>query len=192
MITIKQYNSKAGFTMIEMLVAVFIFTVATVSFLGVIMNGYYSSRESVNTAIASNLAQEGIELIEAKRYSNSVNVNPGPIQPPWKGFDPTVPSECNEGCSVDPYVTTTSPDYIKQSYADMYITIGPDGKYGYNISGGVVSKFKRKITISLSAQNLSTPPSYLITSEVTWKSGLSSRKVKFSKYVTIWDNTPTT
>tara|TARA_B100001179_G_scaffold233169_1_gene229838 strand:+ start:4605 stop:5141 length:537 start_codon:yes stop_codon:yes gene_type:complete len=68
-------TTKQGFTMIEMMVAVFIFTLALVALMNIAAGGLKSSRESQNQVIAEYLALEAVEGARNIRDTQLVLVN---------------------------------------------------------------------------------------------------------------------
>ena len=58
-----QYKSQAGFTMLEMLVAILIFSVCIVAMISVTANKATDSLYSKNKITASYLGEEGVEIV---------------------------------------------------------------------------------------------------------------------------------
>lgn len=69
MFQIKKQLNNEGFTLIEMLVAVFIFSVALAALMGIAARGLKASRLAQDQVVADYLALEGIEVIRNLRDS---------------------------------------------------------------------------------------------------------------------------
>ena len=65
----KKLNMNKGFTLIEMLVAVFIFSVALAALMGISARGLRAARLAQNQVIADYLAIEGVEVVRNIRDS---------------------------------------------------------------------------------------------------------------------------
>ena len=69
------FSSQKGLTLIETLVAVFIFSMSLVSLMIISSRGIQSITVATQRATAQFLAQEGIEIIEAIRDDNFLDIN---------------------------------------------------------------------------------------------------------------------
>lgn len=115
---LKVRNSErlnGGFTLVETLVALAVILAATVGPVSLITRGLSDFSSSKNKLIATNLAQEGIELVRAVRETNIVcDILNGPVVWPWNE-NPELPnppsgntfSTATAGVAVD-LVTTTN------------------------------------------------------------------------------------
>jgi len=72
----KIQNSKAGFTILESMIAISIFTIGISAALLVIVSSLNVGTRAKNTIIASNLAEEGIEVVRSIRDRNWMVGNP--------------------------------------------------------------------------------------------------------------------
>lgn len=85
----KKYNIK-GFSIIEVLIWVFIFTLWMVGIFAIITSTLRINDYNENYIIASNLAREQLELVRNIRDSNYSNVKPFNLKNPnWTSFWPT-------------------------------------------------------------------------------------------------------
>ncbi len=110
-----ELGARGGFTLVETLVALAVILAATVGPVSLITRGLSDFSFSKNKLIATNLAQEGIELIRAVRETNIVcDILNGPTVWPWNE-NPELPnppsgntfSTATAGIAVD-LVTTTN------------------------------------------------------------------------------------
>lgn len=140
-------KNKAGIMLIESLFAVFIVGIVFVSFLTVLTRVYNVEFSKRDYVIATNLAQEGIELVRNIRDNN------------WKlsfavdGFS-TLPS----GSYCVDYL------YTSGGCASKLYRNTSTGFYGYNSVNAIISRFSRNIVISGSGD------SRTVRSTVAWRS----------------------
>jgi len=140
-------KNKAGIMLIESLFAVFIVGIVFISFLTVLTRVYNVEFSKRDYVIATNLAQEGIEIVRNIRDNN------------WKllnvdGFSSPFPS----GSYCVDYLGTSS------SCASKLYKKTNAGFYGYSSSNAIISRFSRNIVISGGGD------SRTVISTVTWRS----------------------
>lgn len=150
--SIKQKNTYPAFSIIEVLVSLFLFSTALVGVVGLMAGEIWKSIDKRNEAIAGQLSQEGIELVRNIRDNNWV------ASPPEVGF-----KDIDSG---DNYRI----DYKNQSLANggtaAYLKIDSvSGLYSYGADLETV--FRRKIIVS---EPSSTQRK--ITSAVSWGEGV--------------------
>lgn len=104
------YKSSGGYTLIEVLITIGVFTVGILGALGFSAANYRNSEDNVDRVKAINLAREGIELIKNVRDSN------------WLRIDGNASCGGND-CTWD-YGLDGSTNYMIMSYND----IGVDNK----------------------------------------------------------------
>lgn len=164
-----QHNSAAGaagFTLVEVLVALAILTTALVPAFVLAGDALKLSTRLRNTLISANLAQEGVEIARAIRDSNWFNNLP---------FD-TGLSSCNLGCTVQydsdaPTVGTFMGTPLKLDETT--------GLYQYTT--GTDSIFTRTITVTtVSAAAIK------VVSEVSWMDRSVPRKTVLEYYLYDW------
>ena len=140
-------KSESGFTLIEVISAIFVFTLGILAIMVLIDQSIAFSDQVKSKLIASYLAQEGIEIVRNIRDSNWIKKAPS-----W-----------DSGLSVGDYEA----DYQSlavSNYTGSYLNIDSNGFYSYSVDTS--TKFKRKITIS---DKTSNPPRMRIASQVNWE-----------------------
>jgi|SRR3989344_8283722 len=151
-----------GFTLIEALVALVVLTIALGPAL--ILSSNISSLASViqNNLIASNLSQEGVEVVRALRDANWHNGLP---------FD--------NGLSAGTYRVEWNSNTLVVLGSNPPLKIN-NGLYNYSL--GADTRFKRTITITLiSSEELR------IISDVTWtEKGERIRNIKTESHLFDW------
>ena len=128
-------SKMKSFTLIEVLVAIFLITVGIAAALIVINQTTVFTQVTSSRLVASYLAQEGIEIVKNIRDSNFLKIHKGIIaEEHWiDGL-----AGCEGGCEAD-Y------DDSGLVSADRYLKI--NGGF-YNYDSGIETAFKRKITIT--------------------------------------------
>jgi len=136
-------NKEAGFTLIEMMIAVFIMVVGIVGVMSLIQRVIFSSSISSSRLVASYLANEGAEIIRNVRDTNWLEART--VVNLW--------DEGLTGCSGAGFIADYSHSYGPNQtdptfpcYSGQYLNIDASGFYSY--SSGVQTKFKRKILIT--------------------------------------------
>ena len=175
---------KTGFTLVETLVAVAIITLAMVGPFEAVQNALTASYIARDQAIATNLAQEGIEYVRNVRDSNYLYKlrNPGSNRTWLYRFDGTnaiggsggVTCITANGCMVDPTQDTT---VVCPSGVCRPLNISSSYIYNQSAASGtnIATSFVRKVT-------LTTVSAYekRVTVLVTWK----TRSTTYSLTVT--------
>lgn len=196
----KNKNNKHGFTLVETLVAVSIFTLSLLASMAVLTNGISDTGYAKKKVVATYLAQEGIEYIRNMRDTSMLYDTVSPLHG-WNQFNSTISGASGNtlcGSSNGCYFGDIS-DFSSQSQPIMSIPLtacsstssssvcpnGPilydsaNGKYGY--SSGVNSGFARRIKVTqISADETK------ISSTVSWNQGSGFRSVSFSESVFNW------
>lgn len=168
-------NTK-GFTLIETLVAISIFTVSILALMSVLGQGISNTNYAKQKMIASYLAQEGIEYIRNMRdtkvlYDGSSG---------WGNFRSQLNS-CNsgQGCSFDPILPYEFNVCNDPHDCALYIN---NGGYDTN-SSGVDSGFIRKIWMEKIGNGSNEVK---IFSDVSWTQGSGSYNISFSESLFNW------
>ena len=141
-------KNQAGFMMIEAAFSIFIVGTILITFMAVMASVYRTEFAKRDLIIASNLAQEGIEIVRNTRDNN------------WKqnkkAFDPPFLSSSNH--CVDYYGNVVV-------CGNKFRINTANGFYQYPVSAGdMVTKFSRTINISDGGE------SRVVTSVVSWDS----------------------
>lgn len=142
---------KNGFSMLEAVIATFVLSVGIVAVMSLLVSSLRHSMDSRDTTIATELVQEGLELVR--------NVRDNDIASGVTSF--TNFSNSNT-CQIDKtYVYTTSSS-INCAAGNTFV-LRYDASSFYEHAAGSNTKFKRKITIADFGTTGKT-----ITSIVTW------------------------
>ncbi len=175
-------QSKRGFTLVETLVAISIFTVSIVALMSVLATGISNANYAKAKITAAYLAQEGIEYVRNLRDTYVVYTGvPGNS---WNGFKAKLIS-CNgpdlgSSCGFDtvfPYnfFVCTNPN-------DCKLYVDNNGNYSTNALGAD-SHFVRKIWMTpIGADNTEVK----IFSDVSWKQGSGDYNITFSENLFNW------
>ena len=173
----------AGFTLVETLVAISIFTMSLVAVMSLLGQGVADTNFAKNKVTAEYLAQEGIEYTRYMRDTYVISQQNG-----WAEFyDIILDSEgglgCadEDGCIFDPAVMT----YIPCTSAWCQdVPLKYDSFSGnYHYASGNNTIFSRQIK----AESISgTTEEVKITSTVSWRQGSSTQHVSFSEILFDW------
>lgn len=70
-----KYESSGGYTLIELVAAIAVFTIGILGSLGLAVSNYNDSQDNLDRITAINLAREGIELVRNIRDSNWLKID---------------------------------------------------------------------------------------------------------------------
>mgnify|MGYP005609562981 FL=1 len=152
-----QYKSQAGFTMLEMLVAILIFSVCIVAMISVTANKATDSLYSKNKITASYLGEEGVEIVRHIRDTIFLQYEEsGDATARWDAFLTAIdPCISLEGCILDinsAYIGDAGGDnsYGIQSYGATASNLFYDsfGFYTHYGVGGNESVFRRQVIVT--------------------------------------------
>ncbi len=167
-----------GFTLIETLFAILIFSAALVSLLAIAGKGITATGQVKNETVAFYLAQEGLEVVRNVRDSNFVSGNP------WDtGFasGPDCSTTNGTGCYLE--FTGGVPKLAQisnQTDAEIFFNAGLYADQGQTSTG-----FSRTIEVTPVA-NGGTPDEYTVTSRVRWQSRGITRSVELTTLLKKW------
>ena len=160
----KEKESLTGFTILELIVAIFVMTVGVLGAYAVVQQIIVYNSISSSRLTAAYLAQEGIELVRNIRDTN------------WL----TVPSVAwNNGLGAGDYEADWN-DETLTSYSDRFLDFVTD-EYFYEPSSSNNTKFKRKITIFDEALNM-----FNVKVEVLWTEKGNDYTVAVEEYLYNW------
>lgn len=174
-------QKNTGFTLVETLVAISIFTLSILALMSVLTQGISNTSYAKQKIIASYLAQEGVEYIRNMRDNYVLY----PVNGTWNNFKNKL-APCNQGsnqeCGFNNLVLSTNSAFIfKCSSGDCKLYLN-NGSYNTN-SSGVYSGFIRKIWMTTVPAN---PDEVKIFSNVSWTQGSGSYSITFSESLFNW------
>lgn len=143
-------RDQKGFTIIETFVAITILLLAVLGPLSIMAKYFIDAKWAQNQIIATQLAQEGIELLISKRDFNLKN---DPPEDPFAGFGS--PSPCGFGkCDVDAEKDVNS-EIIPCPGECLNLMRDESGSTAiYNHTNGSPTIFEREISV----QEITAPP----------------------------------
>lgn len=179
-----------GFTMLETLVAISIFSASILALLSVLAQGVSNTNYAKTKITASYLAQEGIEYVNNMR-DTFVLYDVTSSQNGWNNFTSRLLSSCQaaNGCYFGDLVLSDYTD-PSQPMAGLSLTScaascplllydSSTGKYNY--ASGAASNYIRKINVNpISADELK------ISSTVYWTQGSGTYHITFSESLFNW------
>lgn len=141
-----QNSNEGGFSLLEAMLSIFILLMGITAAMSLVSGGVRGLTLSKNRLIATNLAQEGLEIIHNVRDNNWLNSKNEPTPPPWNDW---TGSGSATGCpKVTPctgYVYWSSNDLIAQPEPSLLKWNAITNHYAYDGAVGVA--FSRIITI---------------------------------------------
>jgi type II secretory pathway pseudopilin PulG len=193
---LKQKNTKnSGFTLVETLLALSIFSISVLSMMIVLSKGISDTDYAQQKIIATYLAQEGIETMRNMR--DTYILYSTPVGAGWATFKGRLTgANCNtaNGCFYDdrnlvfndPVQPITNPSYVPingcNANCPMLLYSSTTGKYNY-ASGGVSSGFRRKITSSTAGLGLDEVK---ISSTVSFTHKLATYNITITENLFNW------
>lgn len=165
----KQAENEKGFLIIEAIVAIFVVGVSMVAFITVLSAAFRQNINNRDYAIASGLAQEGVELIRNIRDNNwKENGTAFDSTGTYKFPDSNSSGKCYEIDINDAVPTALSncSSSLRKLSLGKYTRSGDSGYvylYLYPSSGSGNTKFSRRITVK------GTSDDRTISSEVFWR-----------------------
>lgn len=163
------HNNQKGFTLIEALIAIFIFSVALVSLITVMSRGVTGVAQARDQVTAQFLAQEGIEMFRNYRDTRIIEEDTSSLD--------TMPCDQFNPCYIK-YVTSGNQRFVMGSGPSIYLTDQGNNKYEPTNTG----KFQRIIYW--------TPTGHTdkidLHVEVTWFTGAINRTVHLVSTLTNW------
>ena len=181
----KKNKTKNGFTLVETLVALFIFSISVLTVMLALSRGITGTIYAKNKIIAEYLTQEGIEYFRNMR--DTYVLNPTAPQNGWAGFYTKVIGSCTgNGCYFNNDDINISKNIMDMGLSTCTSGLCPNLRYDsnsgkYNYSVGESTTFSRKMIV----EELG-PDNIKITSEVTWKSGSKTNTSSLSENLSNW------
>lgn len=146
--------NQNGFTILEMIVVIFIISLAMIGVMSLVGQNIQAQYINKNDLIASQLAQEGLEIVRSVRDSNWKN------NYPWD-------TNLDNGSYVWDYrgAIDMSNRLITDPQAKLYLRTGaPDNGFYWSGGSGIATNFSRIVTI-----NNKTSTSTVVSCLVQWK-----------------------
>lgn len=136
------YNStSSGFTLLEMLFALIIFSFALVSLMTIAGRGVITTTNAKEQLTVQYLAEELIEVARNERDTRFLALDLGVIS--------NLADRCNDGCDIEyenwqemPELKSCSDSLCKQLYVDI-----DSGIFSTDSATGELSQYSRKLTI---------------------------------------------
>ncbi len=155
-------NSNNGFTLIEIITAIFIISAGTMGTFTIVQKVLNYTTINVSRFAAAYLVQEGVEIVKNIKDTNVIRM--------WDDDGTAFPTPVWDDhifcCETMPYNCVTPPcecdceaDYQfinpwLEDYSDTFLKI-QGGFYKYSV-GGTTTKFKRKISVKREKDNVGT------------------------------------
>lgn len=186
MINKPHVQKNKGFTLIEVLVAIFILITAVVVPLTIGSKAFAYSNFVRDQSTASYLAQEAVEYIRLQRDNSSLNASPNGAWNDFKSIISSCMSDLDDadlgGCRFD----------VRESYPSLISCDGKcpvmyrqeDGTYSYNIESA--KSFLRSVETSVVDPSA---PTERVRVDVTvyWNTnGIDQRSFEVTDYLTPW------
>lgn len=163
-------SRHAGFTLLETLFAILIFSAALISLMAISSKGISATNQVKNETTAFYLAQEGLEVVRNVRDSN-FNASGGVL---WN----TLINQC-EGTSCEVVYNGLVPSISTCQQCEVF-----QNAAGYYVNGtGTPTGFFREITLTPQG---TTQDEYLVTSKVRWQAKNIERKVELQTLLKKW------
>lgn len=192
-----QKGGEQGFTLVEVLISLTIFSIAVTGVISVAAQGGLSVDTAKNKITASYLADEGLELMRAFRDKRVIGYPIGSETLGWDAFiSSTAGCVGSTPCDIDGTNSVGSPSVLFPDGANLTtcpstgcpLYYNPTDGYYYNIwgFGGTPpqSRFKRRTTVVESPSGNEAT----ITVVVTWNQGTVPQSITVSERVFNWYN----
>lgn len=169
--------AKRGFTLIEMMIAIFIMLVGMTGTLSLLQRTISSGSFSSTRLIAAYLAQEGLEIVRNVRDTNWLEARSAA-----NSWDEGLAACAGNGFIAD-YNHSYGPSQIDPSftcYSGQYLNVDAGGFYSY--SSGTQTKFQRKI---ITAQGGSSDIRS-VSVEINWTDGGATSSLSVQENLYNW------
>lgn len=184
------FEQGRGFTLIETLVAVSIFTVSILALMAVLSDSVATNAYAKKKIVATYLGQEGLELVRNLRDTSVLYQST--LTRGWDDFKQSI-SPCDSTLVDACYIDDTNIDFLNtaQAVRDLNISSCSEGdcpallynditgKYGYK--DGNETDFIRNISVTNVTEN-----EVKVTSKVYWQQGSGTYFVSFSENLFDW------
>jgi type II secretory pathway pseudopilin PulG len=166
-------SSHAGFTLLETLFAILIFSAALISLMAISSKGISATNQVKNETTAFYLAQEGLEVIRNIRDSN-FNASSGSGGATWNALI----NQC-EGVSCEVVYNGLIPSVAPCQQCEVF-----KNSAGSYVNGtGTPLGFTRELMLTPQG---TTQDEYLVTSRVRWQAKNIERQVELQTILKKW------
>lgn len=167
-----------GFTLIEVLAAMFVMVMGTLGVFGLISRTVTFNSSTNSQLVASYLVQEGLEIVRNMRDANLLKIHK---LPGWEGAWNNGLTSCEAGCGAD------YNDTALRGFQDTFLKLN-NGFYTYD--AGTDAIFKRKITI-VSGGSVEPPCTgnsdvLCVSVDVSWQDRGDTRTVRGATELYNW------
>lgn len=171
-------NDK-GFTLIEVLIGLFIAVIASISVSQVIASTNKVVDAGRKTFVATNLAHEGLELTREIRDDTwFLNAN----RSVWMSQSGLCPDTATHTYTIDPEMAR---EHSIQNDSDQGIYLQSNGEWTHNKKSGTDTGFARLMQVDCS-QAQSDPAFVTITSTVSWNGAYGAKNVSIKELLYNW------
>lgn len=139
-------SNEGGFSLLEAMLSIFILLMGITAAMSLVSGGVRGLTLSKNRLIATNLAQEGLEIIHNVRDNNWLNSKNDATPPPWNDWTGGGSATgCPIGNPCTGYVWWSSNDFVANTEPSLLKWNTATNHYAYDGTVGVA--FSRIITI---------------------------------------------
>lgn len=170
----------SGFTLVETLVAISIFSLSILGLMSVLSQGIADINYAKQRMTAEYLAQEGIEYLRNMRDTYTL-YDPESGQEGWDAFRAKLAPCVATTCGFDVLVAPLDAAAVFQcppENCDLYLN---NGGYNTSIYGGARSGFRRRIQIVQTSLD-----EIAIYASVDWAQGSGAKEVRFYESLFNW------
>jgi prepilin-type N-terminal cleavage/methylation domain-containing protein len=176
----KKINNKKGFTLIEVMISIFIITQAVVALISLSTSSFFITKYANNEIVVNNLLQEGLDYIRNDRDSMAFQQG---STVGWNGFKNKYDSCFDDsGCyinMVDDQVDSCLNGDCPYFYYDKDANRGRF--YSYYTADGFATSFSRKIKMFVVDQDIIN-----IIVTLRWKNGNLEKTRSLSTSLSNW------
>lgn len=171
---------RSGFTLVETLVAISIFSLSILGLLSVLSQGIADINYAKQRMVAEYLAQEGIEYVRNMRDTYTL-YHPASGQDGWDDFVAKLAPCVAATCGFDTEKSALEAGSVFQCPPENCNLFHSGGAYRLSIYGGTDSGFRRRIQVSQV-----TADEIQVYSRVDWVQGSGSQEVTFYESLFNW------
>ena len=176
----RQKNNK-GFTLVETLIAISVFTLSIVALMSFLSQNISNTGYAKKKIIAAYLAQEGIEYIRNMR--DNYILYTGTTSLAWNDFIGKIsPCDSSNDCGFDSSISFNNPNsvFLCSAHTEQCKLYVNNGDYNTNLNG-IDSGFVREIRMASTNLN-----EIKIFSTVSWSQGVGVYSITFSDSLFNW------